>query len=391
MRTLCIIASLILFPAISHACSMYKITKNGKTIVGNNEDWISPNAQFWVEKGEDGKYGVIYVGLIDNFAQGALNDAGLVFDGFSEPYLAINNTEGKVKMPISEAVRTVMQDYATVEEVEQYLKTIDLSSMVSGQLVFVDKSGTYLIVEGDEFISGDESEKSFSNFYYSQIASTDEVELDYYQSGLEYLASSKAKRSFDYCGEVMKSFASPKEYTQYSTIYDLEKLTIRVYLFHDFSTYKELDLKQELAKGNHTMMIPALFPKDSKGYQHYQAYNNPENPTWFLENMLKDAKVTETEMMEQGFNTVVNMIGYEWLFDKKDPTNAITIFTYGTDLMPNDPNLHNGLGDAYLEAKAYDNAIKSFARSLVLNPDNEHAIKMLSKISELKQKKGISD
>jgi len=29
----------------SLACTMYKITKDGKTIVGNNEDWFTPNTQ----------------------------------------------------------------------------------------------------------------------------------------------------------------------------------------------------------------------------------------------------------------------------------------------------------------------------------------------------------
>ena len=76
-----------MLPVLGNACSMYKVTKEGKTIVGNNEDWLSPNSQFWFEQGKDGTYGVMYMGQLDGFAQGAINEAGLMFDGFSEGFL----------------------------------------------------------------------------------------------------------------------------------------------------------------------------------------------------------------------------------------------------------------------------------------------------------------
>ena len=85
-----------LLPSAADACSMYKITKDGKTIVGNNEDYLSPNNQFWFEVGDKDRFGVMYMGLLDNFAQGAINEAVLVFDGFFEPYLAITQLEGKL-------------------------------------------------------------------------------------------------------------------------------------------------------------------------------------------------------------------------------------------------------------------------------------------------------
>lgn len=47
-------------------------------------------------------------------------------------------------------------------------------------LVFEDKSGTSLILEGGKIFMEDEPEKTFSNFYYSQIESIDSVNLNYY-------------------------------------------------------------------------------------------------------------------------------------------------------------------------------------------------------------------
>ncbi len=60
-----------------------------------------------------------------------------------------------------------MQTMTNVEEVKAYIETINLGSLTKSMLVFVDQSGTYLIIEGDEIFIGDASEKTFSNFYYS--------------------------------------------------------------------------------------------------------------------------------------------------------------------------------------------------------------------------------
>lgn len=389
MKNTLILVSVIVFllnPILGNACSMYKITKNGKTIVGNNEDWLSPNHQFWFESGNKSKFGVMYMGQLDNFAQGAINEAGLVFDGFFEPnYLPVNNTEGKLEIPIGEALRKVMQTMTTVEEVKGYIETIKLNSLTKSMLVFVDKSGTYLIVEGDEVFIGDEPEKTFSNFYYSQIESVDEVNLDYFQSGRKFITSSIGQPTLDYCGEAMSKFAQPKSKlsaTQYSTIYDLNKLKIRVYLFNDHSQFVEIDLKKELEKGNHKTMIPELFPKVSLGYKHYLKYNNAEHPTLFIEELIGNENITEEEFNAMGFGAIISPIGYEWLIDKKNPEAAIKVFEYGIGLMPNNPNLYDSLGEAYFVNSDWNNSIKSYAKSLTLIPENEDALEMILKIKE---------
>jgi len=390
LTAIILFALLISLPNLGLACSMYKISKNGKTIVGNNEDWLSPNHQFWFESGSQGKFGVMYMGQLDNFAQGAINETGLLFDGFFEPnYLPVNNTAGKLKIPIAEALKKVMQTMTNVEEVKAYLETINLGTLTKSMLVFVDKSGTYLIVEGDEIFMGDEPEKTFSNFYYSQTESVDKVNLDYYQNGREFINSTKLQSTLDYCGEAMSKFAQPKtklSATQYSTIYDLNKLKIRVYLFNDFSQFIEIDLKKELKKGNHKTMIPDLFHKESIGYKHYLKYNNKYHPTLFIEELIGNEKISEEEFNAMGFANILSSIGHEWLFDKKNAEGAIKIFQYGTTLMPNSSNLYDSLAEAYFINENWNNALINYTKSLALNPENINAKTMISKINELKEK-----
>ena len=64
-------------------------------MVGNNEDYWIPNTRIWFEQGKNGECGAAYVGYDNFFPQGGMNQAGLVFDGFSEDYKAIRDTVGK--------------------------------------------------------------------------------------------------------------------------------------------------------------------------------------------------------------------------------------------------------------------------------------------------------
>ncbi|GEQ85064.1 hypothetical protein ULMS_05720 [Patiriisocius marinistellae] len=381
-----IVLILLLNPIVGSACSMYKITRNGKTIVGNNEDWLSPNSKFWFETGTEGNYGVMYMGQLDNFAQGAINDAGLVFDGFANPDLPINNATGKIEIPIGDAIKNIMQTMSTAEEVKLYLETINLSSLESSQIVFVDTTGTYLIVEGDALIIGEEEEKAFSNFYYSQIESEEDVELENFKQGMEFLKTSKGDASISYCGDVMQSMSSEGLFgTQYSTVYDLNTLTVRVYLFHDYSQFVDIDLKEQLEKDNHAIMIADLFSKNSKGHQHYAKYNDEENPQRFLSELVATSlNATESEFVEMGLNGIVNMVGYEWLKQKNNPEAAIKVFKFGIELTPSDADLHDSLGEAYFENKNYALSKLSYEKSLALNPNNKNAKTFLAKIETKK-------
>ncbi len=378
-----IVFILLLNPILGNACSMYKITRNGKTIVGNNEDWLSPNSKFWFETGESGNYGVMYMGQLDNFAQGAINDRGLVFDGFANPFLPINNAEGKLEIPIGQVIKNIMQTMTTAEEVKTYLETINLSSLESSQIVFVDTSGTYLIVEGDALIIGEEEEKGFSNFYYSQIENEDDVELDYFQQGMEFIRASKGDASLSYCGDVMKSMSNKGVFgTQYTTVYDLNTLTVRIYLFHDYSEFVEIDLKDELSKENHTTMIADMFPNNAKSYQHYAKYNDEENPQQFLSELVATSpNATENELIRMGLSGIVSMVGYEWLSQKNNAKAAIKVFKFGIELMPNVADLHDSLGEAYFENQNYKLAKACYEKSLILNPNNKNALDFLLKIA----------
>jgi len=113
-------------------------------------------------------------------------------------------------------------------------------------------------------------------------------------------------------------------------------------------------------------------------------YNNPEHPTLIIEELLGDAEVSEEEFLAMGFDNILRPIGKEWLYDIKNAKGSIKVFEYAISLMPNNSNLHFCLGEAYFEDKDWNNAIRSFAKSLVLNPENKEAVEILLKVQEAK-------
>lgn len=377
------IVVLLIMPYYSIACTMYKITKNGKTIVGNNEDWITPNTQIWLENNAEHRYAVLYFGFMD-LAQGAINEAGLIVDGFATNWLAIENSNGKTKMSLDTALLTVMRTLSTVEEVRAYYEKLDVSEMAMYQLVFIDKSGTYLIIEGDEMIIGDESEKTFSNFYYSQTSSIKEVQLPYYQNGIKFIESTSSEVTLDYCSNVMKNMAQRDiSATQYSTIYDLEEMKVRVYFHYDFNEFIEFDLHEEFKKDEYKVKMADLFPDSSLGKQFYLKFNNPEKPTKILEDALGDTEYTEEELTLAGIGFFITMIGKEWSQHIKNPTVAIKVLKYGLGLMPNNISLHDSLGETYFEMGNYNEAKTSFGKSLLIDPENDNAKDFLKRINEI--------
>lgn len=72
----------------------------------------------------------------------------------------------------------------------------------------------------------------------------------------------------------------------------------------------------------------------------------------------------------------LNSIGYE-LLRRGDISGGIEIFRLNAEQFPQDWNVHDSLGEALLKAGEEAHAIKSYRRSLDLNPDNDNGRNML--------------
>ncbi len=384
---LLIFSGFVLIPD-SFSCSMFKITMQGKTMVGNNEDYWNPNDRIWFEKGVKGEYGAMYVGFDNFWPQGGMNQAGLVFDGFAEDYKAISDTSGK-KALSTNFLKEIMRSCASVFEVKKYLSRFNLSGLETSMFFFVDKSGKYLIAEGDSLIIGDKESYIVSNFYPSQEKNECDIPLSFYQKGRRYLENSK-DTSISFCTSVMDTMHQERVWgagTMYTTVYDLTEGTIYLYFFRDYTHVIKFNLDKELSKNNHSLTIPELFPENKKGQDYLKDYNAIGNELDLLkdEDILSDSLrydlVVQTLFAKdlkliRTFLKKIEETGSSWM-DKGNYKAAIGVYLVKVKLLPDSWDAYQELAEAYRKNHQNDLALINYEKSIELNPDNAECKKQI--------------
>lgn len=279
-----IIPTLLLLLVVDYArpCSMFKITIFGKTMVGNNEDAWRVNSRIWFETGKAGHYGAAYVGHDDGFPQGGLNEAGLAYDGFAVYRRTLRPATGKKKMgDFGDLLFLIMQQCATVQEVQHFVNQYDRSRCNGSMMLFVDKSGNYLVVEADTTLLGHDEKYVLANFCPSLTPDLSLVTIARYRRGIKFLQH-KEDTSLRFCTAMMDTMhecrARVGDGTTYTTIYDLQEKLIYLYFYHDYSRCVTFDLEKELAKGNHVLLMTSLFPPNAE-YIRFTRFKTPFNST----------------------------------------------------------------------------------------------------------------
>ncbi len=271
-------------PMLSHnsvACSMCKVTINGKTYLGNNEDSWKTGSRITFVNAPPGKLGALYVSYSDFFAQGGMNEAGLAFDGLTIYKANIKVDPSKKNVTnFRTFVRDIMQNCKTVEDVREYASQYNRHGISNGELFFADKSGHYLIMEPDTVIIGNDDKYIIANFCPSVTPENKRLDWDRYRRGREYINKHQSGTPKNYCLALVDTMHECREKmgdgTMYSSVADLEKGDFSLYFYHDYSKEVKFNLKQELAKGDHTIEIASLFPTNAE-YERLANYKVPQN------------------------------------------------------------------------------------------------------------------
>lgn len=95
---------------------------------------------------------------------------------------------------------------------------------------------------------------------------------------------------------------------------------------------------------------------------------------------LKKEKPEEYNFQE----TELNMLGYYLLENKKKTEDAIEIFKLNLQVNPEYANGYDSLAEAYMISGNKDLAIKNYAKSLELDPQNTNAVEKLNELVKLK-------
>ncbi|GAB4243669.1 MAG: hypothetical protein Tsb0034_21600 [Ekhidna sp.] len=90
-----------------------------------------------------------------------------------------------------------------------------------------------------------------------------------------------------------------------------------------------------------------------------------------------DSAYAKTELFNANF---MNATAYQYL-SKGRVDDAIMTLKVALDAFPEDPNLHDSIGEMYFHKEDWKRSLLHYKRSLELNPSNENASKMIERIN----------
>ena len=265
------------------SCSTYKVTIGNKTMYGINYDTWLTKPKIWFEtKG----YGAVFTGANyqngnDLTPQSGMNEFGLSF-GTLSTVTPENGKEFLNKKQItsrSEYLKGILHSCRTVEEVKAYIEQYDHSSLYNDVFIYTDKSGNYLVVEPYTLTLGNESKYVLSNFCPSTISDFRTIKQERYINGTAFLKN-KIDTSLAFCTALSDTMhvcrARIGDGTLLTSIMDLQKGIVHLYFYHNYKKQVQFNLKQELAKGDHSFEILTLFAKNPE-YQKLLDFKTPLN------------------------------------------------------------------------------------------------------------------
>ncbi|MBN2011642.1 hypothetical protein JW960_20095 [candidate division KSB1 bacterium] len=252
---------LVLFTTIqnlTYACTVFYATDGHIILGGNNEDWSDPNTLIIFHPAENGKNGWIQFGFNAGWPQGGMNEHGLFWDATACTYLEMPKSEATKTRYDGSLMRKVMDECVSVTDALAVFKNYYCDDLYNSQYLIGDSIGASMIVDGDNYILNNTNYQVMTNFYQShpELGGYPCWRYDKATAMLDS-AMTITPRLF---GSILAATHQEGRYpTQYSNIYDLKNCFVYLFYLYNFEEYIAIDLNEQLANGQATYSLPALF------------------------------------------------------------------------------------------------------------------------------------
>lgn len=299
-RHIVLIALALLVALTSNACSGYKITVGDKTFLGSNEDAWRMTPHIWFEEAKFiGSYGAAFTGSRydgeNGYApQSGMNEMGLAFERLASYHPKQDAFENRKKITNpTNYLKDILHTCASVEEVKAYISRFDHSYFIEDVFIYVDKSGTYLIVEPYTLTIGNEPSYVVSNFCPSITSPEKATKLDRYRNGVEFL-NNGIDTTLAFCTSLSDAMHVCRKKigdgTLLSSVWDLRDGTVNLFFYHNYDTTVQFNLKDELKKGDHSIAIEKLFPPNPE-FEQLSNFQTTKNSNWIAVYILASAAI----------------------------------------------------------------------------------------------------
>jgi len=281
------------------ACTIFSCSRGGETFAAANEDDVTPFTRIWYNPATKDRYGSVCFGAPDMQAAAAMNEHGLFYD-FAAANYDLSKLDLK-KPHKGDLMWEILGKCKTVKEAMVILKQYDYA--ISAKTLLADKEGNSIVITPGGIIekNGDFQVNSNCNMINGKLSCRRPDIAN------EMLSGSK-ENNIDFLKNILdKTHQEGELNTLYSTICDLKKGIIYVYLFHDYNTAYKIDLKSELKKGYHIENLADHFPA-SFAYENFS-----KNHSLYLKESIFQ------EMQEKGVESTIDRYIEE--SEKADPKN----------------------------------------------------------------------
>lgn len=269
----------LLCPSLN-ACSAYKVTFGGKTMMGTNYDtWLTDPVIWFETKG----FGAYFSGARRTedgtvAPQTGLNIYGLGYVTLGAPPATYKIPTGK--KPITNRtqwLKDILHTCKNVDEVRAYVEQYDRTVLYGEIFMYTDSAGNYLVLEPDTLTQGKQDRYVLANFCPSTIRDFSTIKQQRYMNGTAFLKH-KIDSSLGFCTALSDTMHVCREKigdgTLLTSILDLNHQSVCLYFYHDYHTQVQFKLKEELAKGDHRLRITDLFPTN-KEYTAFLGFYTP--------------------------------------------------------------------------------------------------------------------
>ncbi|HRE74581.1 MAG TPA: hypothetical protein PK798_13605 [Flavobacteriales bacterium] len=267
---------------------MYKITVDGKTVVGCNHDtwYTTPKIWFATAKNSN-EYGAAFTGARPTGAnktapQSGMNEKGLAFSRLAAYHPKQQNPFPK-RLKVGNEVdylEDILHKCATAKEVRNYIEKYDHSVFHDHVFIYIDTNGSYLIVEPYMLIEGNDSNYVLSNFCPSITDPVKARQLERYRNGEDYLKTQDVTPSLAYFTALSDTMHVCRKRngdgTLLTSIWDTKEGSVNLFFYHNYDSTVQFNLSEELAKGDHIIDVSTLFPANPE-FERLKSYITPFN------------------------------------------------------------------------------------------------------------------
>ncbi|RZJ70376.1 hypothetical protein [Flavobacterium sp.] len=248
------LALLLVFSLNANSCTVFSWAMKGEVFAAANEDDYTPFTRIWFNPATAERFGSVCFGAPDLQIAAAMNEYGLFYD-YTAQY-GVDLAKIALKNPYQgDLFFEIIGKCKTVAEALEMLKTHDYS--FTSQVLLADATGNSVIINPGNITPKTGNFQISTNFNICDLKTG--YKCDRYDTADRILSNAKVASVKTIESVLNFTHQEGNLSTQYSAIYDLKRLKIKVFLFHNFEEAFEIDLKSELSKGYRLELLSRYF------------------------------------------------------------------------------------------------------------------------------------